>query len=112
MSDAKEIIELYPCVPIDWMWLPKSWRINLGSAYMTLFALSFLSVPISLLLVFPFMWRYLPYFCTGWVAMVFVSMCWPKIEWYVFVAYHLEFTNLVIKSGRPFARMVNYGMSY
>jgi hypothetical protein len=73
--------QLYKCEPYDWMWLPPSWRKNLGWAYLIIFALCFLSVPIALIVVFPVTWKLIPYFCTSYLALLSASMVWPQIEW-------------------------------
>jgi hypothetical protein len=73
--------QLYKCVPVDWLWLPKPYRTALGWISLVIFAISFLSVPIAMLLLLPVTWRLVPYFCTGFLALVFGSMVWPTIEW-------------------------------
>lgn len=73
--------EIYKCEPKYWLWLPIRIRIFLGIAYATIFSLSFLSVPFTVLFCFPLMWRWFPTLSTIYITLLVISCCLPQREW-------------------------------
>lgn len=76
-----EEIKLYKCQPEAWKFLNKTQRNALGWVTIEIFVLSFLSVPICCVLLFPAAWKYANGFCVILTTLVFLSMVWPLIEW-------------------------------
>ena len=75
---------LYPCVPIDWLWLPKPFRRFLAWTTIMLFCLSFFSIPISFFLFVPIVWTTVPMIATVYALTVFLSLILPPKEWPLF----------------------------
>ena len=72
---------LYECVPVNWLWLPAPLRKILGHIVVTTFSLTFLSVPISLIFVTPYMLRNYPIICGVYLSSLVMSMLLPLKEW-------------------------------
>ena len=72
---------LYDCVPENWLWLPKPLRLTLGHILVTVFSLSFLSVPISFIFITPYMLRNYPIVCGVYLSTLVMSMLVPLKEW-------------------------------
>ena len=73
--------QLYECVPVNWLWLPKPFRLVLGHLLVTAFSLSFLSIPISLIFVTPYMLKNYPIICGLYLSALVMSMLVPLTEW-------------------------------
>jgi hypothetical protein len=73
--------ELYQCVPVDWLWLPRPLRLALGWMIIILFSLSFLSIPISLFLLIPAVWRTFPMIASSYLIALIASFLFPLKEW-------------------------------
>lgn len=72
---------LYPAVPVDWLWMPKPLRKGLGYLTMVLFAWTFFSPLMIVLLVIPYMWRHFPLFTAFQGALLALSFLIPLREW-------------------------------
>jgi hypothetical protein len=72
---------IYPCVPVSWLWLPKSIRWLLGWITLILFALAFFSPFFSLALLFPAVWRNFPYTATAFLLSLILSFVIKPKEW-------------------------------
>ena len=72
---------LYSCKPDDWVWLPKPIRIILGWVSLCLFTLTFLSIPISIILILTAYLKITPIISAVWFTLVFISMLSPAKEW-------------------------------
>lgn len=73
--------QLYPCHPVDWLWLPRPLRLLLGWIIVILFSLSFLSIPLSLILLLPVVWRTCPIMASAYILSVIISYLLPLKEW-------------------------------
>jgi hypothetical protein len=73
--------KLYVCAPVDWVWMPKALRTIIGWITIMIFALSFFSLPILGLLLFPATWTIAPYTATAYLSMSIISMLIPPREW-------------------------------
>jgi hypothetical protein len=80
-AGVEQATTLYECVPVNWLWLPAPFRKVLGYSIVTLFSLSFLSVPISLVFVTPYMLRNYPIVCGLYLSSLVMSMLVPLKEW-------------------------------
>lgn len=80
-ADAEADATLHECVPVNWLWLPKPIRLVLGHLVVTFFSLTFLSVPISLIFITPYMLRNYPIVCGVFLASLVMSMMVPLKEW-------------------------------
>lgn len=72
---------LYPCIPIDWLWLPKYIRLLLAWFIVISFSLSFFSIPFSCILLLPYVWRYYPLISLIYLLLLIISLIWPVKEW-------------------------------
>jgi hypothetical protein len=80
-GSAEGSVELFKCVPVDWLWLPRPFRLVLGWIIVILFSLSFLSIPISLFLLIPAVWKYFPLTASLYLAALIISFLLPLKEW-------------------------------
>ena len=72
--------KLYPCIPEAWLWMPKWLRNTIAHITVALFCLSFLSLPLSLFLFIPALWRNFPIFCSIWLCSIILSYILPLKE--------------------------------
>lgn len=73
--------ELYPCEPEGWKKLPSSLRYIFGWISIILYTLGFLVVPISSILLLPWIWRNHATFATSIIGAMVVSLLLPPREW-------------------------------
>jgi len=73
--------QLYACVPSSWLWMPKWARLTLGWISVTIFSMTFLSGPITLLLFLPQAWSFAPSLSKLFSASVVISYLLPLKEW-------------------------------
>lgn len=78
---AKKDATLYKCEPEDWMWMPKPLRTALAMLSLTLFACTFLVVPVLFIFLLPPVWRIAPVFSSCFVGSALLSMLLPAREW-------------------------------
>lgn len=81
VKKAQSDAPLFECVPVNWLWLPKPFRLLLGHLIVITFSLSFLSVPICLIFITPYMLRNHPIACGIVLASLVMSMVMPLKEW-------------------------------
>ena len=74
-------VTLYRCIPEAWMWLPAWTRNALGWLTILGFTGTFLSIPLSLVLLFPYAWKVFPNICLAYTSLLVISMFFPAIEW-------------------------------
>ena len=77
VADAK----LYKCEPVEFLWMPKPLRKMCGWIIVTLFATSFLSIPLSCILLVPAVWRNAPISASVYLGLLVISMLLPMKEW-------------------------------
>ena len=74
-------MQIYKCEPEAWTWMPKFFRNILAVITITLFGLSFLSIPIGiLLLIYTFIFGYNT-FTTIYFVLMLNSWILPGKEW-------------------------------
>eukprot|EP01031_Cornospumella_fuschlensis_P039267 gene39267-47788_t len=83
MAVAEEA-KLYPCVPANWLWLPRPLRIAFGYLTMCLFAWTFFSPLFCLALLVPWVWKTFPRLALGSAILLVVSYLVPMKEWHAF----------------------------
>lgn len=76
-----ELPKLYECIPEYWLWMPKWCRLALGQLAATTFSVAFLSIPLSLLLLIPSLWRTIPLACGIFLTLIVISLLIPAREW-------------------------------
>lgn len=76
----KSLPQLYRCEPEYWLWMPKPVRIALGWVFASLFSLSFLSIPMALVLLIPAVWRNAPIGASLFLALLVLSVLAPAKE--------------------------------
>lgn len=79
--EAKKEAKLYPCEPVDWLWMPKPVRDVVAIVTMTMFASFFLVAPVLPIFLIPEVWRTAPVCSTIFVGSVVLSMALPQREW-------------------------------
>jgi hypothetical protein len=72
---------LYKCEPVEFLWMPKPIRKMCGWIIVTVFATSFLSIPLSCILLIPAIWRNAPVCASIYLASLVISMAMPMKEW-------------------------------
>jgi hypothetical protein len=78
---AKKDAILYKCEPVDWMWMPKPLRTAIAMITLTLFACTFLVVPLLSIFLIPAVWRIAPLFSSCFVGSAVLSLLLPAREW-------------------------------
>lgn len=78
---AEKSPQLYPCHPVDWLWLPRPFRLAIGWTIVILFSLSFLSLPLTLILLIPAVWRTFPISASLYLLAFIMSYILPLKEW-------------------------------
>lgn len=73
--------KLYPCVPVDWLWMPKPVRKVVGYVTMVLFAWTFFSPLLFIVLLVPAVWRSCPIMAGSCLALLILSFVTPQKEW-------------------------------
>jgi hypothetical protein len=80
-NKKNEAPQLYKCEPTYWLFLPKWIRTILAWTTIIIFCISFLSVPISIVLIFPITWKKASLSASVYLGSMLISMLWPLQEW-------------------------------
>ena len=82
MSKDKENehVKLYRCIPESFLFLPKWIRLFFGHVLTIFITFTFLTIPFTLILLLPPVWRTFSTISTTWIALIVVSYFLPPIE--------------------------------
>lgn len=73
--------KVYPCVPVNWLWMPKPLRKAIGYVTMCLFAWTFFSPLVGIALLVPAVWRTFPILASFSAIILVGSFLLPDKEW-------------------------------
>ena len=76
----EEEVKLYRCIPESFLLLPKWLRLTLGHLITIFITFTFLTIPFTLIVLVPPIWRIAPYCSTAWIAIVILSYFLPPLE--------------------------------
>ena len=79
ISSSTEV-KLYRCSPDSFLFLPQWLRLILGHLLTLFITFTFLTIPFTLVVLVPPIWRMAPYFSTAWIALVISSYLLRPLE--------------------------------
>lgn len=82
MKEQEKEAKLFPCEPVDWLWLPHSARRAIGWFTLLMFSFSFFVPILMILLLIPYTWQTAPISATIFTVAITFSFLLPPKEWY------------------------------